>query len=210
MRHHRSGHAALVAAMAASLWLGMACSTLQTLGSPVNGRLAGDHPTRDHVEQVLEERAPSLDERDRQRVADAIFLAQNEHGFEPSLLLGLMAVESGFNPSARSSQGALGLMQVLPMSGRLMAQELGIEWKGARTLFDPEQNVRIGIAYLARMQETFRDLELSLAAYNVGPGRLQQILDSGKQPAGVYSGKVRSRQAEFASNTGLRTQGATP
>lgn len=210
MLHHRPRNAALAAALAATLWLGTACSTLQTLGSPMNGRSGADHPTRAHVEQVLSERAPSLEEQDRQRVADAIFSAQNEHGFEPSMLLALMAVESGFNPLARSHKGALGLMQVIPPSGRLMARELGIEWQGAQTLYDPVQNVRIGIAYLARMQETFRDLELSLAAYNVGPGRLQQILDAGKRPAGEYAGKVRLRQAEIASNTGLRGDVATP
>jgi soluble lytic murein transglycosylase-like protein len=90
-------------------------------------------------------------------------------------------------------------MQVMPFSGRLMARELGIEWQGAKTLLDPEHSVRIGAAYLARMRETFNDLDVSLAAYNAGPGRIQDLLDSGRRPAGIYAKKVVSRQAEIAS-----------
>jgi soluble lytic murein transglycosylase-like protein len=211
--NHPCARAAAIAMAGASLWLTTACSTLQQLGTPVNGRgssfrmvsipQSGD-ATRDRVHQLLEERAPNIENNDRQRVIDAIFTAQQEHGFDPALLLAVMQVESGFNPTARSSQGALGLMQVQPFSGQLMARELGIEWRGASTLLDPESNVRIGAAYLARMNETFQDINLSLAAYNVGPGRLQEILDQGKRPTGVYARKVQSRQAEIASTSGLR------
>ncbi|MCC6641048.1 MAG: lytic transglycosylase domain-containing protein [Deltaproteobacteria bacterium] len=202
---HLCARGAAVALLGATCWLTTACSTLQNLGTPIghgsHARLAapGVAASRDRVDQILEDRAPNLEDRDRQGVIDAIFSAQQEHGFEPSLLLALMQVESGFNPSARSSQGALGLMQVQPFSGQLMARELGIEWRGKSTLLDPEQNVRIGVAYLARMHETFRDIELSLAAYNVGPGRLQEILESGKRPTGSYARKVKSSQAELAS-----------
>ncbi len=213
MQHHGlRSRAATIAISAVALGLTSACSTLQNLGTPTHGAgraglsrpipRSGD-PTRDRVEQVLQDRAPGLEHADRQRVVDAIFVAHNEHGFEPSLLLAVIAVESGFNPSARSSQGALGLMQVQPPTGQLMARELGIEWRGARTLFDPEANIRIGAAYLARMKEQFRDLEFSLAAYNVGPGRLQEIFDSGKRPAGIYAGKVRDEQQQIASTVGL-------
>jgi hypothetical protein len=209
---HLGARAATIALAGAALWLTTACSTLQQMGTPVG---PGGHAhlfalpqsgdaTRDRVHQILEERAPNLEDADRQRVIDAIFTAQQEHGFDPSLLLALMQVESGFNPTARSSQGAIGLMQVLPFTGQLTARELGIEWRGKSTLLDPEQNIRIGAAYLARMNETFRDLDLSLAAYNVGPGRVQDILDAGRRPTGVYARKVQSRQAEIASASVLR------
>jgi soluble lytic murein transglycosylase len=215
MNHQKSQLRARLAVLgmaSATLWMTTACSTLQQLGTPVGGHARFAHgtlpksgdPTRDRVGQILEERAPSIEDADKQRVIDAIFSAQQQHGFDPSLLLAVMQVESGFNPTARSSQGALGLMQVQPFSGQLMARELGIEWRGPSTLLDPEANVLIGAAYLARMNDTFRDLELSLAAYNVGPGRLQQILDRGKQPTGVYARQVKSRQAEIVSASGLR------
>ena len=215
---HPCARFAVVALTGASLWLTTGCSTLQLMGTPVghgtHARVgtasAAGGPTRDRVHQILEDRAPSLEDRDLQRVTDAIFSAQQEHGLEPALLLALMQVESGFNPSARSSQGALGLMQVQPFSGQLMARELGITWRGKSTLLDPEQNIRIGAAYLARMHETFRDLELSLAAYNVGPGRLQEILEGGKRPTGVYARKVQSKQAEIASLAGPADSAALP
>lgn len=207
MSRSRIHSCAVLAAAVSVLWLTSACSTLQQMGSPVghgaharvSGMPAGGDVGRSHVGQILEEHAPKLADADRQRVIDAIFNVHQEHGFAPSLLLALMHVESGFNPTACSSQGALGLMQVLPRSGQLMARELGIEWRGRSTLLDPVENIRIGAAYLARMYQTFRDLELSLAAYNVGPGRLQEILDQGKQPAGVYARKVQSKQAEITS-----------
>jgi hypothetical protein len=209
--------AAALTLVGVALSLCSACSTLQQMGTPVGGTssLGGSHvrggamahygdTSRDHVDQILEERAPQLGDETRQRVIDALFTAKEEHGFDPLMLLAVMQVESGFNPSARSSQGALGLMQVQPFSGKLMAKDLGIRWQGPSTLLDPEKNVRIGIAYLAYMYETFKDLELSLAAYNVGPGRLQEILASGSQPAGIYSGKVKSKLADIASASGLR------
>ncbi len=206
--HRGRIHSCTVLGLATSaLWLTSACSTLQQMGTPVgrggharvSGASAGGDVGRSHVGQILEDRAPKLADADRQRVIEAIFNVHQEHGLEPSLLLALMQVESGFNPAACSSQGALGLMQVLPRSGQLMARELGIEWRGRSTLLDPVENIRIGAAYLARMYQTFRDLELSLAAYNVGPGRLQEILDQGRQPAGVYARKVQSKQAEITN-----------
>lgn len=207
---HPCARIAAVALAGVVLCLTSACSTLQQMGTPAGHGMPartgsmphGGAAARDQVHQILEDRAPNLEDRDRQGVIDAIFSAQQEHGFEPSLLLALMQVESGFNPAARSSQGALGLMQVQLFSGQLMARELGIEWRGKSTLLDPQQNIRIGAAYLARMRDTFSDLELSLAAYNVGPGRLQQILEKGNRPTGVYARKVQSRQAEIASLAG--------
>jgi soluble lytic murein transglycosylase-like protein len=209
LRNQARLRAVAVALSATAFGLTTGCSSLQQLGAPSDGshfysmRGAGipksGDPARDHVVQILEERAPNLEDRDRERVIDAIFSASQQHGLEPSLLLALMQVESSFNPSARSSKGAIGLMQVIPFSGRLMARELGIEWQGNKTLLDPEQNIRIGAAYLARMRETFSDIEVSLAAYNAGPGRIQDLLDSGRRPAGIYAKKVVSRQAEIAS-----------
>lgn len=81
---------------------------------------------------------------------------------DPVLIKSVIWVESCFDQHAVSRVGAHGLMQLMPAT----AAELGVQDR-----FDPEQNIRGGVTYLARMLERFDDnLDLALAAYNAGPG----------------------------------------
>ncbi len=82
------------------------------------------------------------------------------YGVEPRLILGVIRVESNFEPKARSSSGARGLMQLLPETGRRF---------GARSLDDPAQNVDAGTRYLRYLLELFRgDVDRALAGYTAG------------------------------------------
>lgn len=82
------------------------------------------------------------------------------------LLHAIVAVESAYNPQARSHAGALGLMQVIPATGKRF---------GASNLLDPLQNLRAGTAYLVWLNKRFNgNLELMLAAYNAGEGAVQR------------------------------------
>jgi hypothetical protein len=81
--------------------------------------------------------------------------------------------ESAFNPRAVSPAGAQGLMQIMPATGREVAQRLGMQNFDP---FDAEQNQIVGKAYLNQMYEQFQDPQLALAAYNAGPGRVQQAI----------------------------------
>ena len=92
------------------------------------------------------------------------------HGFDWPLIVAQMYQESRFNPRAKSSAGAIGLMQMLPRTAR----EFGV-----RNLRDPEQSVRGGVAYLAWLYSRFEpDLTVkdriwfALAAYNAGYGHV--------------------------------------
>ncbi len=87
------------------------------------------------------------------------------YGIDPKLLLAVIEVESGFNPNAVSTVGAMGLMQLMPYTGSAM---------GATNLFDPEENVIAGAKYLAIQLNRFGSLELALAAYNAGPGAVEK------------------------------------
>lgn len=83
---------------------------------------------------------------------------------DPLLLLSLIRQESAFNETARSRVGALGLMQLMPMTGRRVA---GLK---ARELLEPVKNVNAGSRYLDILLKRFDgDVELALAAYNAGP-----------------------------------------
>lgn len=82
----------------------------------------------------------------------------------PHLVEALVKVESGGRSGARSSKGALGLMQLMPGTARTL---------GVNPL-DPQENLSGGIRYLKAMARRFGDLDLALAAYNAGPGAVEK------------------------------------
>jgi len=86
----------------------------------------------------------------------------DRYNVDPILVRAVIQVESDFNPNCLSNKGARGLMQLMPET----AQRYGV-----KQMFDPEQNIHGGVAYLADLLETFSyDLPRVLAAYNAGEG----------------------------------------
>lgn len=95
-----------------------------------------------------------------------IHQAADRHGIEPAMIKAIIMAESGFNPKAVSSRGALGLMQLMPQT----AESLGVA-----DAFDPGNNIDAGVRYLRQLLNHFRgDIELALAAYNAG---IQNVLN---------------------------------
>jgi soluble lytic murein transglycosylase-like protein len=94
--------------------------------------------------------------------AEAITHAALANGIEPAILFGLIEQESGFNPQARSSAGALGLTQLMPGT----AASLGV-----REPLDPWEAIEGGARYLGNLLREFHgNVQDALAAYNAGPG----------------------------------------
>lgn len=101
------------------------------------------------------------------------------NGLDPYLVAAIVRTESGWRPSAVSTRGAIGLMQIMPETGRWVARQLGLEGFTEQWLFDPEMNLRIGCWYLAELKREFNDDQvIVLAAYNAGRGNVRQWLNS--------------------------------
>jgi soluble lytic murein transglycosylase len=92
--------------------------------------------------------------------------------------LAIARQESAFMPDARSSSGALGVMQLMPATARHVAGKVGVSYSNNSNLTEPELNIRLGSHYLAEMLRRFDNNRiLASAAYNAGPGRVEKWLN---------------------------------
>jgi soluble lytic murein transglycosylase len=97
--------------------------------------------------------------------------------------LAIARQESELNPAAVSDAGARGLMQLMPATARAVAGGLDIPYEPARLTTDPGYNARLGTAYLSRMLNRYGgSYILAAAAYNAGPGRVDEWIRSFGDP----------------------------
>jgi soluble lytic murein transglycosylase-like protein len=119
-----------------------------------------------------------------------IYKEAKKNNVRPELVAAVVQAESRFKPTARSGAGAVGLMQLVPRTGR---------WMGARDLTNPQQNVAAGAKYLKYLNERFDGNETKvIAAYNAGEGNVKRF--GGVPPfkeTRQYVTKVRSYEKDF-------------
>ncbi|MBI4409382.1 MAG: transglycosylase SLT domain-containing protein [Gemmatimonadetes bacterium] len=97
-----------------------------------------------------------------------------ERGLYPFLHAGLIRQESMYNAQVVSPAGAIGLMQLMPRTGRMLAQSAGVRRFAADLLEHPELNLHLGAAYLAELLGRYGRRSAALAAYNAGPHRVSR------------------------------------
>ncbi len=98
-----------------------------------------------------------------------------QHGLEPALILGIIRQESNFDANARSPAGALGLMQLMPNTAKLVARQENVALNLGHLTADPHLNMRLGSRYLGQLVRDFGgSYVMSIAGYNAGPGRPRQ------------------------------------
>lgn len=110
----------------------------------------------------------------------------HRRGLDPLLVAAIIRQESGFDPQARSTVGAMGLMQLMPNTARWAAGQLAIKSFKVEQLNEPETNIVLGTWYLAHLLRQFKDMDKVLAAYNGGEGNVS------------YWGTLRGEQLAYA------------
>lgn len=131
------------------------------------------------------------------RVSEVILEESRKRNLDPMLVLAVIEVESRFQYSAISPVGARGIMQIMPGTGKFLtdtrADEIGVKPVVFRpeSLDDPILNIRLGVYYLDDLRKQFRNLNLALLAYNIGPSEIQTRLENNEQVSDEYAVLVR-------------------
>jgi soluble lytic murein transglycosylase-like protein len=125
---------------------------------------------------------------DKQQVAGWVSLLAHQYGIDPLLVMAVIQVESGFNPEALSTKNAQGLMQLIPET----AQRFGV-----KDIWNPQQNIKGGIAYLHWLLRHFEGkVDWVLAAYNAGEGAVEKY--KGIPPYQETQNYVKLIQARYS------------
>ena len=132
------------------------------------------------------------------RIVTAVDLECLNYDCDPNLILGLIIIESWGNPNAESKVGALGLMQVMPDTGKYIAKTSGFKWSGVEGLRVVESNISYGTWYLDYLLRKFKgDEHAAIAAYNWGPDNIRSRIKRAKKLPQVYPGKVYAARDEL-------------
>jgi soluble lytic murein transglycosylase-like protein len=107
-------------------------------------------------------------------------------GLDPGLGFEIVRIESRFNPQAVSRVGALGLTQIMPATAAFYDSGRTVQ-----ELLEPRTNLRVGFHFFRDLLERFNgDLRMALLAYNRGPGRVNDLVARGQNPANGYGQAV--------------------
>ncbi len=126
---------------------------------------------------------------EEKKVSDLIFNLGEKYKINPALILAVIRIESSFNNFSYSNMGAVGLMQIKPVTGLYLIKKYHIkskkfnyntryiEYLPVDYLYNPSLNIKIGARYLLSLLYEFKNLELALFAYNVGPTLVYKSLE---------------------------------
>jgi len=172
--------------------LSIACAPLEG-PAPRSPGAGGDDAPLVHVDT-----SPfSVEEHERIASVDPwVMQASAKHRIDPDLIRAMIWVESRYVPRAKSPAGARGLMQLMPATASGLAKQMG---HARANPFDPEFNIAAGSLYLSQMMARYAgDTTLAVAAYNAGPGNVDQWRAQGVPPRNAeYVQLVLHAKARF-------------
>lgn len=137
------------------------------------------------VAEILADRLDLFPQSQAPRLARHLLSLCRFYRFDPAFVLAMIEVESSFRIKVVSYAGAIGLMQLMPATARIVYQanprlkeKPVVNGDYSRILRDPYMNMELGIAYLAFLRDRYRDLSpyYLVAAYNVGPAKMDELL----------------------------------
>lgn len=124
--------------------------------------------------KVIEDFQIGFNQDEVGRLTSVIYSESKKYHYDPLFLVSVILTESTFKKHQVSDSGAVGLMQLLPATGRNMAPKVGVAWNDS-TLSQPEDNIKIGSGYLFQYILRYQDVKKALVAYNVGETKLRGI-----------------------------------
>lgn len=143
------------------------------------------------VGELLEKRSYRL------QYASEIKKYSKEFGVDPYLVAAVIHCESSNRHDAVSKAGARGLMQIMPDTGKWIAEKLEVEGFSEEKLFEPETNIRFGCWYLKYLLDTFSgDRRTAAAAYNAGPGNVKKWLADERYSSGGEIVEIPFKETE--------------
>lgn len=155
------------------------------------------------IYSIVKSNRPGIADNEAWKVSTTILDESARRDLDPMLVLAVIKVESGFRDQALSPMGARGMMQIMPETGKYLSDEL-LRVDGFKTrtfmpdhLHDPVLNIKLGVYYLDGLKKQFRNLNLALLAYNLGPGEIQNRLENNIHFSDEYAAVVLDAYREY-------------
>lgn len=149
------------------------------------------------IEQKLEKNLPTKYKAQAGELSEAIIKESVHYELDPVFVLAVIETESQFNPLAKGLFGEIGLMQIKPDTAAWIAGKYNMKKPTAKTLENPKENIKIGVAYFAFLRSNFnRDARGYLSAYNLGPRKYRRMIANNQVPQ-VYASKVMGNYIEI-------------
>lgn len=119
------------------------------------------------VSGIIKELQPKITDSESKKIAELTIEFSNKYDLDPYWMLSMMYVESRFKNDAISSEGARGLMQIIPSTAKLY----GVE---KEELFNPATNINTGFQYYRYLLDLYDSQKMATVAYNQGPGNVSR------------------------------------
>jgi soluble lytic murein transglycosylase len=133
--------------------------------------------------------------------ASFVEAVERQHQLPRHLVYAVMRQESAFRPDVVSPASAVGLMQLIPRTGKAAAGELGLEYR-SELLVSPPYNIQLGAYYLGKVLQRFGgNPALAAASYNAGPSAVSRWLEKGeKLPLDVFVARIPYQETRLYVN----------
>lgn len=162
-------------------------------------RIEGKYNLQYHIYGKVHRSLPEKYKAKADEITAAIIEESEKQGLDPVFTLAVIHTESGFNPNAKGKLGDSGLMQILPETGKWIAEMNDIPWEGKKALFDPVYNIKIGTAYFAYLRSEFDAVPSDyLRAYNSGPtavrkAQARKVAAAKNNPSRAMNGHILNK-----------------